>query len=280
MLTNTGLVFFLAIGIASCSNNKENKITIDLDKCLMGKNKLSFGRLARGTFDGLDDPKLTDYMIKLKNQIKFAIGDESFEFTEYEKMFYVRGGKHNSFLFNSSAVSSKRKGTYSTLGIYLHHPSIKLIPKLPKEMIYSDFEVAFDNEIISKGEPPSREGIKYYKYSLKLCGENFAEVSLVPENRIDMNSYQAPYYPAMLHINLSPKKQTVNDSELKKETMFSVGDRIYVHFQSSKQCPATILVSGKEQSKIEYNKWCETGLISSKQKGEQEWAPNSALSSR
>ncbi len=61
---------------------------------------------------------------------------------------------------------------------------------------------------------------------------------------------------------------------------YSAGDRVYAVFESGKKCKATVLVPGNDQSKIEYNEWCETGFISSKSKGEKEWAPNHAQSSR
>ena len=70
-------------------------------------------------------------------------------------------------------------------------------------------------------------------------------------------------------------------SQIKQNPIvFETGEPVSVLFKSGKRCNATILISGKKQSKVEYNEWCESGLVSSKSKGEKEWAPNNALSSR
>jgi len=54
------------------------------------------------------------------------------------------------------------------------------------------------------------------------------------------------------------------------ENPYTFGDRVYVHFQSGRKCPATVIIYGKEQNKIEYNDYCESSFISNNQKGEQE----------
>lgn len=61
---------------------------------------------------------------------------------------------------------------------------------------------------------------------------------------------------------------------------YSVGDRVYVLFSNGKRCNASIIVAGKDQSKVEYNEYCKINFIGYKSDGEEEWVPNNALESR
>lgn len=84
-----------------------------------------------------------------------------------------------------------------------------------------------------------------------------------------------------ISIDISSRvKNSITEKTMSKALRFSVGEKVYVLFNSGKKCKATVFILGKEQSKIEYNEWCQSGFISSKEKGEIEWAPNHSLTHR
>ena len=75
-------------------------------------------------------------------------------------------------------------------------------------------------------------------------------------------------------------KISKQNSIVRTELSYSQGDRIFVLFDNGKKCKATVLMPGKEQSKIEYNGFCDVNFLAYKSDGEKQWAPNHALTSR
>jgi len=63
---------------------------------------------------------------------------------------------------------------------------------------------------------------------------------------------------------------------------FSNGDSVIVWFGSNNeyQCKAVIIIAGSTESKVEYTSHCKLRFIDSREEGQQEWAPNSAITSR
>ena len=63
---------------------------------------------------------------------------------------------------------------------------------------------------------------------------------------------------------------------------FSNGDSVTVWFGSNNQyqCSAVIITAGSEESKVEYTSHCKLRFLDSREAGQQEWAPNSAITSR
>lgn len=289
--------------------------TLNLETCeLIGRNGLAFSALNSGqtfyigrnplnenrkkrdvlgrelqTNEYTVDPKLDDELNKIEAVISQEIGETPYKRSGFFWGFIIRTWK--------KGISLQGQGSLDEMipTLSFDPDKVKVIPNINSKSSLDYLSILFADQLYKDGKDIFSRGD--FEGVLKInCNSSIITLYVKDEEALRLANiaamkgghYQGKVTPTLssISLDLSHKLNSLNSSHKipqlseNRKTSFATGDRVNVIFQNGSKCKATILVSGKDQSKIEYNEFCETGFISSKTKGEVEWAPNHAISAR
>lgn len=262
----------------------DDYIPIDLKNCTFGVNEISFSAFMGEEYDaGKVNSGETALTYAFADKISKIITEETgiSPTSTSRKPKRTRDNWKNIPIWSGTLYQLKdgNRRTYDPVVAFKTGGKLKFTPNIKPNSSLTYLKALFVNELVAV---KSNFGISVVE--LNLCGKYKAIVNTISENSSaeQRKENEELVYPIAirLHMDSINEDKTRQPAKRTSTKLFDVGDSVYARFENGQKCKATVILPGKTQSKIEYNEWCETGFISSKSKGEKEWAPNHALSSR
>jgi hypothetical protein len=297
----------LLIFLTACSK-AEKSITLNLETCqILGKNKLSLSSLQSEHIFNLGnkfnkenqkkysslkrDLKPSEYSIhsgldnelnKLERIIAQEVGSKptkrNGDFWGYIKREWKDGISLRS--------NGSRDGMY--LALDFEPDKINVIPNIDSKSSFDYIESLFSDKIHKKdvysgGFSGSLEiNCGGVKVGLHMHDEEGLRLSNLAYDKGEKDNKNIKRSPTLsgISVDLYHRINKKSQESSSKNSLFSAGDRVNVIFENGKQCKATILIAGNDQSKVEYNEFCDVSFAFNKSKNEKEWVPAIALSAR